>query len=145
VRARLEALAAATCSLVLFCEYIPHPITDWLQKNPADKAVAVERQLSEIVTFLRDRELLHMDGHFGNIRTDMEQIYLSDFGLATSPQFDLSPAKRDFAAQHLTHDARLRRYATRQLVGDRCLRTAQWRPSCLRRVRTPVRRWTRTG
>jgi hypothetical protein len=113
VRVRLEALAAATCSLVLFCEYIPHPITDWLRKNPADTAVVVERQLSEIVTFLRDRELLHMDGHFGNIRTDMERIYLSDFGLATSPQFDLSPAERDFTAQHVTHDAG---YAAMRLV-----------------------------
>jgi hypothetical protein len=105
VRARLEALNAATCSLVLFCEYIPHPITDWLQENPADKAVAVERQLFEIVTFLRDRELLHMDGHFGNIRTDMDRIYLTDFGLTTSPRFDLSPAERDFATRHVTHDA----------------------------------------
>jgi hypothetical protein len=113
VRARLEALAAATCSLVLFCEYIPHPITDWLRKNPADKAVAVERQLAEIVTFLRDRELLHMDGHFGNIRTDMERIYLSDFGLALSPQFDLSSAERDFTARHVTHDAG---YAAMRLV-----------------------------
>ncbi|MFI6865746.1 hypothetical protein [Nocardia sp. NPDC050406] len=33
VRARLEALAAARSSLVLFCEYIPHPITDWLREN----------------------------------------------------------------------------------------------------------------
>jgi hypothetical protein len=113
VRARLEALAAAASSLVLFCEYIPHPITDWLRKNPADKAVALERQLSEIVMFLRDRELLHMDGHFGNIRTDMERIYLSDFGLAISPQFDLSPAERDFTAQHVTHDAG---YAAMRLV-----------------------------
>lgn len=113
VRARLEALAAATCSLVLFCEYIPHPIVDWLQENPADKAVAVERQLSEIVTFLRDRKLLHMDGHFGNIRTDMERIYLSDFGLAISPQFDLSSAERDFTAQHVTYDAG---YAAMRLV-----------------------------
>lgn len=113
VRARLEALAAATCSLVLFCEYIPHPITDWLRDSPADKAVAVERQLSGIVTFLRDRELLHMDGHFGNIRTDMERIYLSDFGLATSPQFDLSHEERDFTDQHVTHDAG---YAAMRLV-----------------------------
>ncbi len=45
VRTRLEALATATCSLVLFCEYIPHPIEDWLRTNPTDKAVAVERQL----------------------------------------------------------------------------------------------------
>lgn len=113
VRARLEALAAATRSLVLFCEYIAHPITDWLRKDPADNAVVVERQLSEIVTFLRDRQLLHMDGHFGNIRTDMERIYLSDFGLATSPQFDLSPAERDFTEQHVTHDAG---YAAMRLV-----------------------------
>ena len=113
VRARLEALTDATCSLVLFCEYIPRPITDWLREHPADKAVAVERQLSEIVTFLRDRELLHMDGHFGNIRTDMERIYLSDFGLVTSPRFDLSSAERDFTAQHVTHDAG---YAAMRLV-----------------------------
>jgi hypothetical protein len=113
VRARLEALAAAASSLVLFCEYIPHPIMDWLRENPADKAVALERQLSEIVTFLSDRELLHMDGHFGNIRTDMERIYLSDFGLATSPRFDLSPAERDFTARHVTHDAG---YAAMRLV-----------------------------
>jgi hypothetical protein len=113
VRARLEALAAAACSLVLFCEYIPHPITDWLRENPADKAVALERQLSEIVTFLQDRELLHMDGHFGNIRTDMERIYLSDFGLATSSRFNLSPAERDFTAGHVTHDAG---YAAMRLV-----------------------------
>lgn len=113
VRARLEALAAASCSLVLFCEYIPHPIPDWLHENPADKAATVERQLSQIVTFLRDRQLLHMDGHFGNMRTDGERIFLSDFGLATSPHFDLSAAERDFAERHATHDAG---YAAMRLV-----------------------------
>jgi hypothetical protein len=113
VRARFEALAAATFSLLLFCEYISHPIADWLRENPIDKAVAVERQFSEIVTLLRDRELLHMDGHFGNIRTDTERIYLSDFGLATSPRFDLSAAERDFTAQHVGHDAD---YAAMRLV-----------------------------
>lgn len=113
VRARLEALAAATCSLVLFCEYIPHPIGDWLRDDPAGKAATVERQLSEIVAFLRDRELLHMDAHFGNVRTDMERLYLSDFGLVTSPRFDLSAAERDFAEQHVAHDAD---YAAMRLV-----------------------------
>lgn len=113
VRARLEALAAAPCSLVLFCEYIHHPIADWLRADPAGKAATVERQLSEIVTLLRDRELLHMDGHFGNMRTDTERIYLTDFGLGTSPKFDLSPAERDFAEQHTTHDAA---YAAMRLV-----------------------------
>ena len=114
VRTRLEALAAATCSLVLFCEYIPHPMADLLRHDSAGKAVAVDRQLSEIVTFLRDRELLHMDGHFGNMRTDMEQIYLSDFGLVTSPRFELSAAELDFVERHVTHDAD---YAAMRLVG----------------------------
>lgn len=105
VRARLEALVAAPCSLVLFCEYIPYPILDWLRENSVAKAATVERQFSQIVTFLRGRQLLHMDGHFGNMRTDGQRLYLSDFGLATSPHFDLSPAERDFAQRHATYDA----------------------------------------
>ncbi|MEV6432905.1 serine/threonine protein phosphatase [Nocardia sp. NPDC051463] len=113
VRARLEALAAAPSSLMLFCEYIPQPMSDWLRENPAGKAAAVERQFSEIVTFLGNRDLLHMDGHFGNMRSDGELIYLSDFGLATAPLFDLSTAERDFAERHATHDAD---YAAMRLV-----------------------------
>ncbi len=113
VRARLEALAAASCSLVLFCEYIPHPIEQWLQEDPAGKAATVERQLSQIVMFLRSRELLHMDGHFGNMRSDGERIYLSDFGLVTSPHFELSSTERAFAERHATHDAD---YAAMRLV-----------------------------
>ncbi|MET9489507.1 serine/threonine protein phosphatase [Nocardia sp. NPDC006630] len=113
VRTRLEALAAASCSLVLFCEYVPYSMADLLCENPIGKASALERQLSEIVAFLRDRELLHMDGHFENMRTDGTRIYLCDFGLATSPRFDLSAAERDFAEQHITHDAD---YAAMRLV-----------------------------
>jgi hypothetical protein len=113
VRARLEALVAATHSLVLFCEYIPHPLLDWLRADPASKADWVERQFARIVGFLRDRELLHMDGHFGNMRTDGERIYLTDFGLATSPRFDLSAAEQDFVRRNATHDAA---YAAMRLV-----------------------------
>ena len=113
VRARLEALADAPSSLVLFCEYIPYPVEGWLRENSADKAAAVERQFSEMVTFLRSRELLHMDGHLGNMRTDGERIYLSDFGLVTSPRFDLSVAERDFVERNATHDAD---YAAMRLV-----------------------------
>jgi hypothetical protein len=105
VRARLEALLIASHSLVLFFEYIPYPAATWLQEDPAGKAELVERQLSEIVTFLRGCELLHLDGHFGNMRTDGERIYLADFGLATSPRFDLSAAERDFTERNATHDA----------------------------------------
>lgn len=105
VRTRLEALAAATSSLVLFCEYIPQSISDWLRENPEGKAAAVEREFSAIVTFLSGRDLLHMDAHLGNMRSDGERIYLSDFGLVTSPHFELSTAERDFAERHAAYDA----------------------------------------
>ena len=65
------------------------------------------------MAFLRSSQLLHMDGHFGNMRTDGKRIYLTDFGLATSPRFDLSAAERDFARRHTTHDAA---YAAMRLV-----------------------------
>lgn len=113
VRSRLEALAAASWSLVLFLEHIPHPLHGWIREDPVGKAEMIERQLFEIVAFLRDRELLHMDGHFGNMVSDGGRIYLTDFGLATSPRFDLSAAERDFAERNVTHDAG---YAAMQLV-----------------------------
>jgi hypothetical protein len=113
VRTRLEALAAATHSLVLFCEHIPHPVDGWLAEDPEAKADAVERQLAAVVGFLRDRELLHMDGHLGNMRTDGERLYLTDFGLVTSPRFDLTPAERDFVRRNAGHDAG---YAAMRLV-----------------------------
>jgi hypothetical protein len=113
VRARLEALATASRSLVLFFEYIPHPLHPWLHDDPTSKADTVEQQLLQIVAFLRDRELLHMDGHFDNMRTDGTRIYLTDFGLATSARFDLSPTEQDFAQRNATHDAG---YAAMRLV-----------------------------
>ncbi|MFI5908568.1 serine/threonine protein phosphatase [Dactylosporangium sp. NPDC051541] len=104
VRARLAELAAATSSLVLFAEYVPRPVDDWL-RDPLGRAEVFERQLLEAAGFLRRREVLHMDGHFGNVRADDERIYLVDFGLATSPRFELSGAEREFVGRHAGHDA----------------------------------------
>ncbi|GAA1312664.1 serine/threonine protein phosphatase [Saccharothrix xinjiangensis] len=113
VRARFEALAAATRSLVLFSEHLPRPAVDWLGEDPAGKAEVVEEQLSHIVAALRRRELLHLDGHLGNLRSDGERLYLTDFGLATSPRFDLSADERAFVRRNATHDAG---YASMRLV-----------------------------
>jgi hypothetical protein len=112
VRARFEALATATTSLVLFLEHRPDGLSRWLD-DPIGRAEAVERQLFEIVACLHDRDLLHLDAHFGNFRADDDRLYLVDFGLATSPRFDLSDAERDFAARNAGHDAD---YASMRLV-----------------------------
>ncbi|MGW5669359.1 serine/threonine protein phosphatase [Micromonospora sp. NPDC003776] len=113
VRSRFEELADATASLVQFFEYVPDPLLNWLNDDPVGRAATTEQQLFEVVAFLRDRQLLHMDGHFGNMRADGDRIYLVDFGLATSPRFDLSDAERDFVAGHVGHDAG---YAAMELV-----------------------------
>ncbi len=113
VRARLDALAAASSSLVLFCEYVPLSMSEWLGVDPIGKADIVAQQFSEIVTFLGDGVLLHMDGHFGNLRSDGRRMYLCDFGLATSTRFELSTAERDFVERHAMHDAD---YAAMRLV-----------------------------
>ncbi|WP_433593639.1 serine/threonine protein phosphatase [Nocardia sp. CA-145437] len=142
VRTRLEALAAAPSSLLLFSEYIPHAAANMLRDNPVDKAATIEHRLAEIVTFLRDHQLLHMDAHWGNIRTDGERLYLTDFGLATSPHFDLSPDERDFVEPHHPR-RRLRRHAPGQLAGDRSLRDPHahhGRPGSPQRIRNPLRR-----
>lgn len=112
VRTRFEELAGAGSSLVLFLEYLPEPLLDRL-KDPVGIAETFERQLFEAIAFLRSREVLHMDGHFGNMRYDDDQIYLVDLGLATSSRFDLSDAERDFVAHHVDHDAD---YAAMRLV-----------------------------
>lgn len=113
VRARLTALADASSSLVLFFEYLPLPLRRWLSADPAAKASRVERQLFEIVAALASRELLHMDAHIENMRTDGERIYLTDFGLATSPRFALTANERAFVERNATHDAD---YAAMRLV-----------------------------
>jgi hypothetical protein len=112
VRTRFEELADARSSLVLFLEHLPDRLVDWLN-DPLGSAETVERQLFETVAFLRRREVLHMDGHFGNMRADDDRIYLVDLGLATSPRFDLSDAERDFVAHNVDHDAD---YAAMRLV-----------------------------
>jgi hypothetical protein len=112
VRTRFEELAVAGSSLVLFLEHLPDGLAARLD-DPVGSAETVERQLLEIVAFLRRREVLHMDGHFANMRADGDRVYLVDFGLATSPRFDLSDAEREFAAHHVDHDAD---YAAMRLV-----------------------------
>jgi hypothetical protein len=73
----------------------------------------VERELRSAVTFMNDNGLLHFDSHFGNVLTDGRRLYLTDFGLATSPRFELTGAERAFVADNSSHD---RCHALTQLV-----------------------------
>jgi hypothetical protein len=120
VRERLEAIARSSADVALFCEYVPQNLHEWLTAQVAggDDAVesacaVVERSLRTDVSFMNSNGLLHFDAHFRNILTDGRRLYFTDFGLATSPRFELSEAELNFLGRNMSHDGC---YTVTQLV-----------------------------
>lgn len=109
VRQRLEAIVRASASVMLFLEYVPQTLRQWLDarigNGLAPAYAAVERNLVADVSFMNANGLLHLDAHFGNILTDGRRLYFTDFGLATSPRFELSAAESSFVERNASHDA----------------------------------------
>ena len=108
---RFRANHAASAYIALFIEYIPDNLNTWLKQelskgdSSIDKAIEmVERNLKDTVAFINTKGMLHFDAHFHNILTDGQQLYFSDFGLATSSQFALSKEELQFIQNHQNYD-----------------------------------------
>ena len=108
---RVLDLNNASAHIALFLEYVPQNLHDWLNAqiakgdDSAEAAVAfADEQLKETNKYMNARGLMHFDAHFENILTDGKQLYLSDFGLALSSKFDLTPAETEFLKQHQSYD-----------------------------------------
>jgi hypothetical protein len=112
VRQRLVAISRSSASLVLFLEHVPQTLAAYLHERRSAASAAdldsdhgwAEDALSHTARFLSSRGMVHFDAHFHNVLTDGQLIYLADFGLALSVQFDLSTAEKDFLTAHLTYD-----------------------------------------
>ncbi|UCM91872.1 protein kinase family protein [Streptomyces marincola] len=111
VRGRIEGLQRSSASLLLFLEYIPRNLHDWLggQINAgaeaAERACAmVESELRAGISFMNAQGLLHFDTHFRNILTDGRRLFFADYGLAISSRFELAQDEVHFFDQHLTYD-----------------------------------------
>ncbi|MEU2247034.1 protein kinase family protein [Streptomyces sp. NPDC019224] len=111
IRRRLEGLRRSTASLVLFLEYIPHNLHDWLDvrigagEEAAARACAmVDDELKAGIAFMNAHGLLHFDAHFQNILTDGHRLFFADYGLAISSRFDLSPDEAAFFDEHRAYD-----------------------------------------
>jgi hypothetical protein len=113
VRERVQAIRSASASLVLFLEYIPHTLEDWLDDQDPSEYLRVEEALANGVAFMRVRGLVHFDAHFDNIVTDGCRVYFSDFGLALTSRFELSDRESEFLSHHVDYD---RAYTTMHLV-----------------------------
>ncbi|MGA3154082.1 MAG: serine/threonine protein phosphatase [Streptosporangiaceae bacterium] len=111
VRERIEAIRQSSASIVLFLEYFPQNLDEWLSARLAQggavaerACVMVERGLRTGVGCMNSRGLLHFDAHFENILTDGRRLYFADFGLAACSRFELSPAEYGFLAEHAGYD-----------------------------------------
>lgn len=111
IRHRMEQIHHATNTLVLFLEYVPQNLFDWLRQHislggaqAASAVQFVERNLKMSNQFMNAQGLVHFDAHFHNILTDGEQLYYSDFGLALSSHFELTPAEIAFLNLHHNYD-----------------------------------------
>ncbi len=107
---RLSEVRGATSSLVLFTEYFPLTLLQWIEKQllnhpkPAQLVADVERNLRNLLAFIESRGLLHLDAHFANILTDGDHFYLTDFGLALSREFQLDADEVSFFERHKNFD-----------------------------------------
>ena len=111
VRARLEAINDASAHLVLFCEYLPKNLLEWLTEqvrasaDAARTAIAfVDAHLAPTIDFMNARGLTHFDTHFENIGTDGQRFCFGDFGLALSSEFELTEDEVAFLARHRRYD-----------------------------------------
>jgi hypothetical protein len=114
VRARLEAILAASASIVLFLEHVPEMLETWLRRGLSGERapdavfeaaiLRAHQQLREAAAFMNERGMLHFDLHAWNVLTDGEQLYAADFGLALCADFELSPAERAFFETHRLYD-----------------------------------------
>lgn len=95
--------AGAPYQLVLCLEHIPHVLESWLRDNP-HRVRQVVTDAREAIAFLSHRGIIHFDAHFGNILTDGQQVYLTDFGLALDKGFALDEGEQRFFEQHTNYD-----------------------------------------
>ncbi len=95
--------AHAPYEIVLFLEHIPHVLQSWLSKH-LDQIQHVFDELWTTINFLQKKGMIHFDLHFGNILTDGEQIYLTDFGLIADKNFSLLEEEISFFNAHANYD-----------------------------------------
>jgi len=107
---RVSAITEATSSAVLFLEHIPLTLTRWLRERLADTPdgttlmAETEARVLELVSFVNDQGVLHMDVHFENVLTDGRELFLCDHGLAITREFQLDAEELAFFDRHGNFD-----------------------------------------
>jgi len=103
IRKFMESRHLATHEAVLFLEHFPHTLHPWFAAN-LSSASHVFSKMQALTDFLRSQCVVHFDCHHRNILTDGESLYLTDFGLASNTDFDLTTREQSFLAGNTFSD-----------------------------------------
>ena len=103
VRAFRQARQGATHAVVLCLEFVPHALRDWITEH-AEALPSVLQGVQTTTGFLRSQGIVHFDVHLGNVLTDGEQTWLTDFGLALDEGWELDDDERAFHKAHRHYD-----------------------------------------
>jgi len=95
IRKYMIARDNAEYELIVFLEYFPHVLYDWLIKD-INMVPEYINQMLNVVKFLRKHNIIHFDAHVGNILSDGKKFYLTDFGLVLDMEFHLSNEEKEF-------------------------------------------------
>ncbi len=112
IRNRLKALHTSTSELVLFLENIPCSLNEWFidqfiqgwTEKSLNRIEEIQSELLEAISFMNKQGMIHFDAHSRNILINDDAVFLTDFGLANSVQFNLSPEEIAFFRQHAQFD-----------------------------------------
>lgn len=102
----MRARDSASHQLLLFLEYFPHAVENWLLDHPNQLGEALD-QMQKALTFLNQRGILHFDCDYGNAVTDGSLVCLTDFGLVIDETYALSPEEHYFLEEHRDYDRAL--------------------------------------
>ncbi len=105
----------ASKSVVVLLESVPQNLSQYLDPQASGREgsstpstpnmEAVIQELKSTCDFMASKGMIHFDAHSGNILVDKDgHLLLTDFGLATSRDFDLSEAESKFFDQHQGYD-----------------------------------------
>jgi len=89
--------------IMIFLEYFPFTLYKWLKPNII-QATSYLFQITKIINFLKKHNIIHFDAHDGNIVSDGNNIYLTDFGLVLDMDFNLSNQEKIFFRKNNDYD-----------------------------------------
>lgn len=99
----LEEKAQADFEIILFMEYFPQNLQQWLEKS-LSKAPDMTLEIRKALMFLRQNGLLHFDPSLSNILCDGKLFVLNDFTLAMDKRFELYDEERLFLGKNANFD-----------------------------------------